>query len=102
MRNQEKLVNSKGCYKGPSELFLHGISINLEIYPSVSVTDFWAKVRPLFDIGIYGMDVNVVIERPDTGFAEEEPKQKLENGHRVTKQEGYWVQENFEVSIMEE
>ena len=56
------------------------------------------------DIGIYGMDVNVVIERPGHRVSRRRrAKAKVGTGHRVTKQEAMaWVQENFEVSIMEE
>lgn len=56
------------------------------------------------DIGIYGMDVNVVIERPGHRVSRRRrAKAKVGVGHRVTKNEAMaWVKDNFEVEIMEE
>ena len=56
------------------------------------------------DIGIYGMDVNVVIERPGHRVSRRRrAKAKVGVGHRVTKDEAMaWVKDNFEVEIMEE
>ena len=70
---------------------------------SFSISDYTDFPGQKYDrIGIYGMDVNVVIERPGHRVSRRRNQSKVGTGHRVTKQEAMaWVR-GISVSIMEE
>lgn len=56
------------------------------------------------DIGIYGMDINVVLERPGHRISRRrKAKSKVGKGHGVTRDESMeWFKSNFGIKIMEE
>ena len=56
------------------------------------------------DIGIYGMDINVVLERPGHRIGRRrKAKSKVGKGHGVTRDESMeWFKSNFGIKIMEE
>jgi len=56
------------------------------------------------DIGIFGMDINVVLERPGHRVSRRRrAKSKVGTGHRVTAEESRaWFVENFNINILEE
>ena len=56
------------------------------------------------DIGIYGMDINVVLERPGHRISRRrKAKSKVGKSHGVTRDESMdWFKSNFGIEIMEE
>ena len=56
------------------------------------------------DIGIYGMDINVVLERPGHRVSRRRKgKAKVGKGHGVSREESMkWFSETFGIKIMEE
>ena len=56
------------------------------------------------DIGIFGMDINIVLERPGHRVSRRRRRaSKVGTGHRVGKDEcKKWFKENFELTIVEE
>ena len=56
------------------------------------------------DIGIFGMDINIVLERPGHRVSRRRRRaSKVGTGHRVGKDEcKMWFKENFELTIVEE
>tara|TARA_B100000131_G_scaffold125630_1_gene122859 strand:- start:212 stop:739 length:528 start_codon:yes stop_codon:yes gene_type:complete len=56
------------------------------------------------DIGIYGMDINVVLERPGHRISRRrKAKSKVGKGHGVSRDESMeWFKSNFGIKIMEE
>jgi large subunit ribosomal protein L5 len=56
------------------------------------------------DIGIYGMDINVVLERPGHRVSRRRKgKAKVGKGHGVSREESMkWFSETFGLKIMEE
>ena len=56
------------------------------------------------DIGIFGMDVNVVLERPGHRVSRRRRrKSRISKSHRVGKEESKeWFKEHFELNIVEE
>ncbi|MCH1462144.1 MAG: hypothetical protein L7U25_07290, partial [Candidatus Poseidonia sp.] len=56
------------------------------------------------DIGIFGMDINVVVERPGHRVSRRRrAKRKVGTHHRVSADESrLWFVENFNISILEE
>ena len=56
------------------------------------------------DIGIFGMDINVVIERPGHRVSRRRRrKSKIPTSHHVTPDESrHWIKEEFGITIMEE
>ena len=56
------------------------------------------------DIGIYGMDINVVLERPGHRVSRRRRRsRKVANSHRVKKVESIaWFAENYKLKIQEE
>ena len=56
------------------------------------------------DIGIYGMDINVVLERPGHRISRRrKAKSKVGKSHAVSREESMeWFKSNFGINIMEE
>jgi len=56
------------------------------------------------DIGIYGMDINVVLERPGHRVSRRRRRsRKVANSHRVKKEESIaWFADNYKLKIQEE
>ena len=83
-------------------------SYNFDIQGNLSfgITDYTdfpdQKYDP--DIGIFGMDVNVVLERPGHRVSRRRRrKSRISKSHRVGKEESKeWFKERFELNIVEE
>ena len=89
MRDQEKINQFlKGCYMGPARnnpcMEFRPVRKSILSVLAITLISLGKKYDP--DIGIYGMDVNVVIERPGHRVSRRRrAKAKVGTGHRVTK-----------------
>ena len=106
MRNQaviqEFLTNAFNCRENTIPAWNFDGQGNLS-FGIRDYTDFpGQKYDP--DIGIFGMDINVVVERPGHRVSRRRrAKRKVGTHHRVSADESrLWFVENFNISILEE
>jgi large subunit ribosomal protein L5 len=106
MRNQVKIKKFLEDAFWVREKTLPAYNVDSQGNLSFGIADYtdFPEMKYDPDIGIFGMDINVVLERPGHRVSRRRrTKRKVAASHRLTKSEGQsWLKEQFGLTLLEE
>jgi large subunit ribosomal protein L5 len=106
MRNPEKIKKFLEDAFWVREKTLPAYNVDLQGNLSFGIADYtdFPEMKYDPDIGIFGMDINVVLERPGHRVSRRRRlKAKVPESHRITRTQGQaWFKEQFGLTLLEE